>query len=156
DVIFSSSDNVLFHVHKKNLEFCSGGFPPAGTPSVIDETVSLTEKAFTLELLFAFVYPQRHPGLNDMSFDALLDLAEAAEKYEVYFAMSLCALKMKEYVSTHAPKIFGFAAKHDYPFLIAMVAPLLINKPLSDVVNVIPQYMYVPWVRLTIFPFSHH
>ncbi|THU77236.1 hypothetical protein K435DRAFT_878109 [Dendrothele bispora CBS 962.96] len=113
DVIFSSSDDVLFHVHKKNLEFCSGGFPPAGTPSDTDEAVPLTEKASTLELLFAFVYPQRHPGLNDMSFDALLDLAEAAEKYEVYFAMSLCTLKMKEYVSTHAPKIFGFAAEHD-------------------------------------------
>ncbi|KAK7451205.1 hypothetical protein VKT23_012537 [Stygiomarasmius scandens] len=145
DIVFSSSDEVLFYVHKKNLEFCSGGFPPADTPTLDDESIPLTEKASTLELLFAFVYPQRYPGLNDMTFEELVDLAEAAEKYEVYFAMSLCSLKMKEYVSSNAPEIFGFAARHDYPFLISIVAPRLISRPLTDVVNVIPAYMYIPW-----------
>jgi hypothetical protein len=38
-----------------------------------------------------------------MSFNELIKLAESAEKYEVYFAMNLCSLKMK-----CVSPIFGF------------------------------------------------
>ncbi|THU99747.1 hypothetical protein K435DRAFT_719481, partial [Dendrothele bispora CBS 962.96] len=78
DVIFCSSDNVLFYIHKKNLEFSTGGFPMADFTSKI---VPLTETASILEFLFQFVYPQRHPSLDDMNWVTFSGLAEAAEKY---------------------------------------------------------------------------
>lgn len=59
------------------------------------EIVQLTEAAVTLEHLFRFCYPDRHPDVEAMKFDVLALLAEAAEKYEVYSAMNICKIYMK-------------------------------------------------------------
>ncbi|THU99742.1 hypothetical protein K435DRAFT_751668 [Dendrothele bispora CBS 962.96] len=160
DVIFCSSDNVLFYIHKKNLEFSTGGFPMAdftssqvtnadeghtSSPKRTAEIVPLTETGSILEILFQFVYPQRHPSLDDMNWVTFSGLAEAAEKYEVYNAMNVCQIRMRDYIPQHAAEIFGFAAKHDYPNVIALVAPLLVGKPLDEVAEILPYYIYVPW-----------
>ncbi|KAG5637535.1 hypothetical protein H0H81_004231 [Sphagnurus paluster] len=94
DVKFLSADLVLFHIHRRNLEFHSGAFPPAEI-STQGEIVPLTENAATLELLFQFVYAQRYPRLNDIPFGELSLLAEAAEKYEVYAAINICSVRMQ-------------------------------------------------------------
>lgn len=47
-----------------------------------------------LDLLFQFVYPKRHPDLKEVEFTLLAQLAEAAEKYEVYAAMQICKVRM--------------------------------------------------------------
>ncbi|KAJ7023721.1 hypothetical protein C8F04DRAFT_1133746 [Mycena alexandri] len=70
DVVFKSSDGVLFRVHRKNLEVCTEGFPP-GDIDILDESA-------TLELLFQFMYPQRHPALDVTPFKILEPLAEAS------------------------------------------------------------------------------
>ncbi|KAK7451796.1 hypothetical protein VKT23_012474 [Stygiomarasmius scandens] len=153
DVIFRSSDNVLFYLHKRNLEFSTGGFPHSDFASIntsksssrTAEIVPLTETSTILEILFQFVYPQRHPSLDDMNWATFAGLAEAAEKYEVYNAMNVCQIRMRDYIPQHSAEIFGFAAKHDYPNTIALVAPLLIGKPLDEVAEVLPYYIYVPW-----------
>ena len=49
----------------------------------------------TLELLFQFCYPNHHPNVEELEFDALALLAEAAEKYQVIPAMNVCKLIMK-------------------------------------------------------------
>lgn len=95
DVIIRSCDNIDFHVHKRHLEFATGGFPPADTPSSLGEIVRLSESSSTLEILFQFVYPQRHPSLDKLAFEELLEVAEAAEKYEVYGALSACHLILR-------------------------------------------------------------
>jgi hypothetical protein len=90
---FKSSDGVLFKVHRKNLENASEGF---SAPEVCsgEEIVELTESRYTLELLFQYMYPQRHPDLRKVRFSQLAALAEAVEKYQVYTAMEICQIRM--------------------------------------------------------------
>lgn len=96
DVTFESSDHVRFRIHSSNLRCASEGFsPPDGTSSsASDEIVHLTETAEVLELLFQFIYPQRQPNLKLIEFAVLSDLAEAAEKYQVFSAMETCKTSM--------------------------------------------------------------
>jgi hypothetical protein len=96
-VTFESCDRVLFKVHRNNLKTHSEGFaPPDGTLSP-NEVVSLSESAEVLELLFQYMYPQRNPDLKRVEFKVVADVAEAAEKYQVYAAMGFCNIYM-EYV----------------------------------------------------------
>lgn len=96
DVIFRSSDGILFHLHRANLKTGAAGFSPdlIICPPV-DGFVNLTETAATLKLLFAFLYPKRHPTLVAVEFSTLALVAEAAEKYEVYAAMNICLTRMR-------------------------------------------------------------
>ena len=41
------------------------------------------------------MYPQRPPVLTRLSIDDVLPLAEAAEKYEIYFAILACETYFK-------------------------------------------------------------
>ena len=92
---FRSCDGMLFKVHRSNLASVSEGFsPPPGTDSR-DEIVPLTESGDTLELLFQFMYPRRQPDLKKMEFKQLAELAEAAEKYQVFAAMGVCNIYMR-------------------------------------------------------------
>ncbi|KAJ4473041.1 hypothetical protein J3R30DRAFT_3406823 [Lentinula aciculospora] len=127
DVVIRSSDNVEFHLHKKNLEFSTGAFPPAETPVYLNETVSLTESAATLDIMFQFVYPKRYPHLDKVKFEALMLLAEAAEKYE------------------HPKRILEFAAMHDYRGTVEELAVILLDSPISDLVDILPSMIYKPW-----------
>jgi len=94
DITFQSNDNVLFKLHKVNLQTHAKGFAPPDF-ATLDETVHLQENSATLELLFQFMYPERHPDLELLGFKILEPLAEAAEKYEVFAAMNICKVRMK-------------------------------------------------------------
>lgn len=95
DITFESCDHVLFKVHRKNLEVTSEGFsPPSGTIAT-HEVIPLIERAEVLDLLFQYMYPQRLPDLASVPFAILADLAEAAEKYQLYVAMKFCNMLMK-------------------------------------------------------------
>ncbi|KAJ7759376.1 hypothetical protein DFH07DRAFT_957985 [Mycena maculata] len=146
DVTFKSSDGVLFHVHRKNLEVCTGGFPPAEI-STKDEIVDLTETSATLELLFQFMYPRRHPSLDTTPFEVLEPLAEAAEKYQVFPAMNICHIRMRDMVNDHPVAVAVYAAKHDYPYLVSEVAPMMLSMPPVDVISMLPPYLVLPWTR---------
>ena len=65
------------------------------TQAKSDAVIQLPEKSATLDLLFQFCYPERHPDLNDVAFDILAELAEAAEKYKVFSAISICTIAMR-------------------------------------------------------------
>lgn len=94
DVIFQSVDGVQFHLHRKYIEVNTGAFPPAEFDTR-GEITHLTETSTVLETLFQFVYPQRHPDLDDMDFNTVSAVAEAAEKYEVFYAMNICRIRMR-------------------------------------------------------------
>lgn len=93
EITFQSSDNVLFKIHATNLKARTAGFSPPEC-STFHEVVSLSETSSTLELLFKFIYPVIQPDLQSVEFDVLANLAEAAEKYQVFSAMSLCRFYM--------------------------------------------------------------
>ncbi|KAF7372859.1 hypothetical protein MSAN_00492000 [Mycena sanguinolenta] len=146
DVKFKSSDGVLFRVHRKNLEVCTEGFPPSEISSK-GEVVELTETSVTLELLFQFMYPQRHPALDTTLFEVLEPLAEAAEKYQVFPVMNICHIRMRDMVDKHTVEIMVYAMNHDYPYLISEVAPMMIAIDSVKVVEMLPQNLILPWVR---------
>ncbi|KAJ7186186.1 hypothetical protein C8R46DRAFT_391486 [Mycena filopes] len=146
DVTFKSSDNVLFHVHRRNLEVCAEGFPPAEISS--DGTIiELEETAVTLELLFRFMYPERHPGLDTTPFEVLAPLAEAAEKYQVFPAMNICHIRLRDMVHEHPVEVAVYASKHDYPYLVSEVAPMMIAMPPPKVIEMLPPHLILPWIR---------
>ncbi|KAF9061736.1 hypothetical protein BDP27DRAFT_324057 [Rhodocollybia butyracea] len=153
DVVIRSCDNVEFRLHKRNLEFTTGAFPPAETPTN-NEIVQLSEPSETLEILFQFVYPRRFPSLDSMELESLMLVAEAAEKYEVVMAISICEFNLRKFHDTHPKRIVEFAAKHNYRELVAKMLPNLIDTDISELAEILPPYVYIPWVsrRIRSYP----
>ncbi|KAJ7440249.1 hypothetical protein FB451DRAFT_1377648 [Mycena latifolia] len=148
DVTFRSSDGVLFHLHRKNLEVCTEGFPPAEISTRGESVVDLSETSATLELLFQFIYPQRHPALDTPPFGVLDPPAEAAEKYQVFSAMNICHIRMRDMIQDHPVAVVVYAAKHDYPYLLSEVAPMMISMAPLEVIEMLPPYLILPWTRV--------
>lgn len=91
----SSSDGVLFQVHRRNLAAHSDAFLDIVSAAPEKDGIHvLTEGSETLELLFQFVYPQRQPEPGKLTGHELNTLAEAAEKYRVYSAIQVCKVTM--------------------------------------------------------------
>ncbi|CAA7269260.1 unnamed protein product [Cyclocybe aegerita] len=150
DITIQSSNLVLFRLHRKNLEMHTGGFPGGDLKMVQarpDEVISLSERSNVLELLFKFVYPRRQPSLKGLPFDTILALAEAVEKYEVYSAMRLCEVRLREFLPKEAARILDHAIKHDYPDLIEACVPALARQPLLDVLDKLPLKYARAWAR---------
>jgi len=145
DVTFQSSDGVLFRIHRKNLETNAAGFPPSGFDTR-NEVVPLAETSETLELLFQFMYPKRHPDLETATIEILAPLAEAAEKYEVFSALNMCKVRMKNALPQHPYEVMVYAAKHGYSQMVGEAAPLLLDTPLNDMIQKLPEHMAMPWV----------
>lgn len=94
DVTFCSADGDMFHLQRKYLEANTGAFPSSEFDTC-GEITHLTESSDILHLLFQFVYPRREPDIEGLDFAILAALAEAAEKYEVFHAMTACKTQMK-------------------------------------------------------------
>ncbi|CAA7269261.1 unnamed protein product [Cyclocybe aegerita] len=146
DVIFQSSDGVRFHLHRTNLGVITGAFPGAELDTR-DEVVHLAEPARVLEILFQYVYPKRHPDLENLDFQLLAELAEAVEKYEVFPAMNTCVTRLRHYTPQHPLETLVHGIKHDYPKLIDTAAPHLIMSPLVAICEKLPLVCIVPWLR---------
>ncbi|KAF9560261.1 hypothetical protein CPC08DRAFT_621536, partial [Agrocybe pediades] len=118
DLVIQSSDGVLFHVNRTNLDRCAEAFPGSDSAPCItsesNDVVHLTETAAVLEILFQFGYPTRHPVLDNLEFKKLLDVAEAAEKYHFYSAAPMCQMALRRNIPKHPMEIFRHAIKHDY------------------------------------------
>ncbi|KAG6917479.1 hypothetical protein DXG01_002342 [Tephrocybe rancida] len=146
EITFQSSDNILFRIHKLNLTACSEGFSPPEN-STFDEIVPLSESSATLELLFQFIYPRPLPELGKVGFEVLALLAEAAEKYRVFAAMNLCAIHLIEHLQDRAEEILLHGLKHSVRKLVDCAAPLLVDRPLEDLLPKLPDSYLIPWVR---------
>ncbi|THU78185.1 hypothetical protein K435DRAFT_769590 [Dendrothele bispora CBS 962.96] len=146
DIVFRSSDNVLFYIHQKNLEVLSEGFPPTShTSTSLTEIVPLTETSSTLELLFQYTYHQMPPDLDNLNFQDLMNLAEAAEKYVIHYARKSCLTQIKKFIPKYPLRILSFSGEHGHEELIYEVAPQLMTLPLSKIVYTIPPGLYIPW-----------
>ncbi|KAF8226361.1 hypothetical protein L208DRAFT_1302119, partial [Tricholoma matsutake] len=103
-----------------------------------DVIVQLPEKSLILDMLFQFCHSDPHSELNDLAFDTLTELAEAAENYKVFSAISVCKISMKCFPK-HAVDILAYAACHDHRDILDMVAPLVVKKEiLSETLPKLP------------------
>jgi hypothetical protein len=94
-----SCDGVIFKFYRKNLECFSEVFGDAQGISlscpVEGEIVDLPETSDVLDLLLQFMSRQPQPDLTSLDFPLLAALAEAAEKYLLYAALTLCRRNME-------------------------------------------------------------
>jgi hypothetical protein len=95
DITFRSSDGVLFHLHRRNLETHTGAFPGPEFSVGPGETVDLTEPSEILEIVFGLMYPQKQPDIEEMPFMVVIQVAEAIEKYQVFSAMKAYEFRLK-------------------------------------------------------------
>ncbi|KZP20808.1 hypothetical protein FIBSPDRAFT_789082 [Athelia psychrophila] len=146
DVTFRSCDGMLFKVHRNNLTVHSEGFPPPDGTNSQDETVPLTESGDTLELLFQFMYPQRQPDLKKIEFKQLAELAEAAEKYQVYAAIGVCNIYMRSHLE-HSFEVMFYAARHGYMDIMDKTEKIILEVPLSLAFEKLTLPLYIAWTR---------
>ncbi|KAF9458522.1 hypothetical protein BDZ94DRAFT_1313210 [Collybia nuda] len=152
DVIFKSNDNVLFNVHRNNLEATTGAFPPSDF-SAKGQIVLLSEPSQTLDLMFQYIYPIPQPNISLLSFDNLSSLAEAVEKYQVFPAMFICKIHMQNshavrflrFISEHGQEVLGYATRHGYADLVGEVAHVLLDMPLEEALSKLPSNLVIPW-----------
>ncbi|KAI5886310.1 uncharacterized protein SCHCODRAFT_02602933 [Schizophyllum commune H4-8] len=145
-VVFRSIDHVLFNIHRVNLRVNTTGPFAEDFPSPKGDVADLTEDAKTLELLFRFIYSERHPTLADLPFDELLCLAEAAEKYGVAPAMNLCYVRLTLIYKDKPFEILVYAHKHAYTDLLDMCAPHTLGTPVEKVRTLLPASLFLAWV----------
>ncbi|KAE9383577.1 hypothetical protein BT96DRAFT_929703 [Gymnopus androsaceus JB14] len=154
DIIIRSSDRVLFHLNKALLEKSSDAFPPAETPTN-GEVISLPEPSSVLEVLFQFVDHNRHyPLIEDLDYDSLMLLVEAAEKYAISSCIYECRRTFirpredsmyKSFLELHPKPILQYAASHNYRELIPKLAPIMIDTPTTELLDVLTPEIFGPW-----------
>jgi len=101
DFIAQSSDGVIFHLHRRNLQLhTDGAFPGLddsgrGSNAKMEKITHLDEPSSVLEIVFPFMYPRKHPSLKNLDFQTILAVAGAVEKYKVFAAMGLCEAALR-------------------------------------------------------------
>ncbi|KDR80797.1 hypothetical protein GALMADRAFT_1107674 [Galerina marginata CBS 339.88] len=146
DIKIRSSDGIEFDLHRTLLEAYTGAFPGPELDTG-GEVLQLTETGNVLKILFEFVYPQRHPDLEDKDFDLIAAVAEAVGKYEVYSAINTCNTRMRFFLPTRATDIFVYAMKHDHPKLANEAIPYIVRAPLIPVLKKLPLCYLLPWTQ---------
>ncbi|KAI0317803.1 hypothetical protein OF83DRAFT_96974 [Amylostereum chailletii] len=149
DITLQSSDKVLFKVHRRNLAAYSEAFPGEEVPSA-GEIVHLSENSATLELLLQFMAKQRHPIVRGLPFNTVAPLAEAAEKYQVYSAVSVCHLYMQDNLRIYPLGVLNYAMRHDYPTLCDGAAPLTVDEPLDIALEILGPMHFISWVKCSL------
>ncbi|KIL60526.1 hypothetical protein M378DRAFT_130560 [Amanita muscaria Koide BX008] len=147
EVTFQSCDGLCYRIHRKNLECAAAAFPAAEFASKKEDIVPMLEHSEVLDLLFVFMYPERQPNLRKVSFRVLADLAEAAEKFQVYSAVHTCNTYMVLETERHPLDVLVYAARHNYQDLLDKAAALVIGLPLDTVIDRMPPAIAVAWVR---------
>ncbi|KAK2467727.1 hypothetical protein APHAL10511_000022 [Amanita phalloides] len=146
DITFQSVDNVLYYVHRKNLECAATGFAKATTNSDKHTIIQMTEESDILDLLLGFTYPKPTPNVKDLPFKTLSKLASAAEKYKVYSAITICNIYMVANVEAHPIGVLRYAASYCYVELLDRAAPIAIQERLGVVVSELPPEVAIAWV----------
>ncbi|KAF8902371.1 hypothetical protein CPB84DRAFT_859909 [Gymnopilus junonius] len=145
DVQIKSADGFIFRLHRTLLEMNTGAFPGPEVSTEGEESVPLTEKANVLAILFSFIYPKRHPDLDDLNFQTVAGVAEAAGKYEVFAAINTCNARLMKFVPQYPLDIFVHSVKHDYPKLMNEATPYLCRTPLTPVLKRLPLHYMIAW-----------
>lgn len=127
-----------------------------------DSVLVLPESSATLELLLQYMYNQPQPDLSELAFPALLALAEAAERYQVYAALEICKVYLRcvtndtadpcvlisisHMIPDHPLQVLTFALKHRRTSLMDEAAKETIGLPLADMLAVLQPEHFITWV----------
>lgn len=155
DVIFCSSDNVHFRLHKLILSLASGFFkdmfslpqpllpPSAPAPSnsprlgiaQTDELeglplVHVTETSVVLESLFRLCYPIADPPLQ--TIEQVRPTLEAALKYQMYEAIYITTQGLLSLVQTAPLRVFAIACRLSLHNIIGVAALAVREQSLQD------------------------
>ncbi|KAJ3752702.1 hypothetical protein EV360DRAFT_54771, partial [Lentinula raphanica] len=126
NISFLSSDGVPFRLDRWHLALVSTVLLPICC--LTDEVVELQEDSQTLEILFNFVYPARSiPDIGALSFDALMNLFNAADKYAFNSAIEISLSHFQKFAKAHPFQILTSAARRNHATLLATVAPYSVN-----------------------------
>ncbi|KAJ7496457.1 hypothetical protein FB451DRAFT_1455566, partial [Mycena latifolia] len=158
DITIASCDGVLFKVHRKNLEVHSDIFADAGDathPDASDAVVMLSETSSVLELLFQYMHRQLPPDLQEVEFANCAGLAEAAEKYWVYSALTVCRMKMKESVKEHPLEVLEYAVRHGHADLAAEAARQSMGLEVTAAMECLSADTFKEWVRMRLLILMH-
>ncbi|KAI5892968.1 uncharacterized protein SCHCODRAFT_01165418 [Schizophyllum commune H4-8] len=86
--------------------------------------------------------------MEDVEFDLLARLAEAAHKYRVYSAMVACRPQMKVQHDKHPVEVLVYALKHGHGDITDVAAPFTVGRRAEEMLKVLPsQAEYTKWVR---------
>ncbi|TRM57756.1 hypothetical protein BD626DRAFT_513952 [Schizophyllum amplum] len=146
---FVSSDNVPFYIDRARLDRDAASFAPAGFVANPDEVVHLSEDSTTLDLLFRFVYREQHVRLSTLQFKMLASLAEAAEKYGVYSASTICRASMEARSESHPLQVMSYAAKHGHDDVLDVVGSSTISLDPAEVLAALSPRHFAAWVIYT-------
>ncbi|KAJ7719024.1 hypothetical protein DFH07DRAFT_316503 [Mycena maculata] len=153
NITISSSDGMLFKVHRKNLEVHSDIFADAGNMTSVDpgdDVVTLSETSEVLDLLFQYMHRQLPPDLRDVDFKVASGLAEAAEKYWVYSALTPCREKMVNSVRDHPLQVLDYAMRHGHAELASEAARQSMGLGVEEAMESLAPDTFRTWVRITL------
>ncbi|KAL1699429.1 hypothetical protein EV121DRAFT_216245 [Schizophyllum commune] len=147
-IVFRSRDGTLFNIHSCNLRCTTDGPLAENFTAVPGEKVQLPENAATLQMLFGFVYPSLHPSLVDIPFARFAAVAEAAEKYHVAPARTVCRIiiQVSALYKEHPLEILEFAFRHDHSDLLDLAAPYSLKAEVRKARQTLSLPLFAAWV----------
>ncbi|KAI5823272.1 hypothetical protein K523DRAFT_255457 [Schizophyllum commune Tattone D] len=139
---------MRLYIERAKLEREADAFPPPSATLAPGEVVPLEEDGDTLELLFRFVDREEYVRLEDVKFELLSRVAEAAHKYRVYSAMVACRPLMNAQHDKHPVDVLVYALKHGHADIADAAAPFTVGRRAEEMLKVLPsQAEYTKWVR---------
>ncbi|KAL7280732.1 hypothetical protein ACG7TL_005674 [Trametes sanguinea] len=154
DIIFCSSDGVLFKVHKLVLSLASEFFadmfalPQPAAPSSTGlstepiesgkvpteleglPVVHVSEPGTVLEDLFRLVYPFADPSL--VKFDRVRSVFEAALKYQMHEAIAITTRRLLDLAPTEPLRVYAIACLHSLTDVVTAAARAVFDQQLMD------------------------
>ncbi|KAL1699479.1 hypothetical protein EV121DRAFT_284054 [Schizophyllum commune] len=144
-IAFVSSDNVTFYIDRAKLDRAADFSPPALVSSSPTDPVRLAESSETLELLFRFVYCDVDIDLTSHSFYDVEKLAMSAEKYQVFSALAVCRLYMKNNMESYPVGVMAYAARNGHRDIVDAVAPHTLAKSARTMYEALPPAYMIAW-----------
>jgi len=92
------------------------------------------------------MYPQPQPDLGTLQFKTFAGLAEAAEKYMLYSALTLCRMQMEQAISTHPLEVLVYALRHDHINLANEAAQQSMGCGVAEALEILPPDTFRAWI----------
>ncbi|KAF8650290.1 hypothetical protein AX16_005318 [Volvariella volvacea WC 439] len=145
-----SSDGVVYKIHKHLTELYCQGLPPTDSLMTPDGIYILSEPSSILEKVLYYLYPQTwgNPLSTDRSFDEVVSITRAVEKYQVTLAREAWLQKIRDTAVQSPVAALAYAAQSRNQTLFNHIAPTVVQSdtPLHQVLLALPQITWSEWI----------